>query len=209
MKYLSLILLTLLLCQCKKEKPVVTDPVVEKLIPDTLKPLSYFPVYPGSHWNYLENDVTPVAWTTSSTYLPHSYALLDDSGYTDTVYVPFLNDKPIYQYNKLDFKIAPFGNVYTPWPIISEELGFQYEKEWTDKRYGDFSEKLVVAQKTVNANLDSIIVVKGHWVWGPNTSKVSTQIYTKNVGLTYSDVVDTVAMQTIYKLELTDYFINH
>jgi len=98
-----IILIFVFLFACKKDIPVTEpDPVNNMNGYDTLKPLNYYPVYPGSYWRYLENDTDTVIQSTSSNYLPHSYLSykgLDDYGnyveqYSDTVYVPFLTTTP-------------------------------------------------------------------------------------------------------------------
>jgi hypothetical protein len=180
--------------------------------PTTYVPLSYYPVYPGSWWLYEVNDTTTEQVEVSSTYLPHRYVNAPGNGsgmdsYSDTTYVPFLNGKPIYGYNKIAWVAPPFGDYYVQWPILSEEVGFEFERDWTDKRFGDFSEKVKVTSKYFNGT-DSIITLEGHWVYGPNVSHKSYQTYAKNIGLTFSVIVDTVSTDTLYKKVLSDYFIN-
>jgi hypothetical protein len=34
-----------------------------------------------------------------------------------------------------------------------------------------------VAQKTVKNNQDSVIILNGHWVWGPNINRITTEAY--------------------------------
>ena len=178
----------------------------------TYVPLSYYPVYPGSWWLYEVNDTTTEQVEVSATYLPHRYinAPANLSGvqtYSDTAYVPFLNGQPIYGYNKINWVSPPFGNYYVQWPILSEQVGFEFERDWTDKRFGDFSEKVKVISKFFNGT-DSIITLEGHWVYGPNVSRKSYQSFGKNIGLISSYVVDTLTVDTVYKKVLLDYHIN-
>jgi hypothetical protein len=178
----------------------------------TLVPLSYYPVYPGSWWLYEVNDTTTEQVEVSSAYLPNRYVntpanASGGQSYSDTVYVPFLNGKPIYGYHKIAWVAPPFGDYYVQWPILSEHVGFEFERDWTDKRFGDFSEKVKVTSKYFNGT-DSIITLEGHWVYGPNVSRKSYQTFTKNIGLTYEVIVDTITTDTIYKKILSDYFIN-
>jgi hypothetical protein len=181
--------------------------------PMTIVPFNYYPVYPGSWWLYEVNDTTTEQVEVSSTYLPHRYVNAPGNGsgmdsYSDTTYVPFLNGKPIYGYNKIAWVAPPFGNYYVQWPILSEEVGFEFERDWTDKRFGDFSEKVKVTSKYFNGT-DSIITLEGHWVYGPNVSKKSYQTFGKNIGLTTEYIVDTLTMDTVYKKTLLNYFVNH
>ncbi len=212
-----IILIFVFLFACKKDIPVTEpDPVNNVNGYDTLKPLNYYPVYPGSYWKYLENDTDTVIHSTSSSYLPHSYLSykgLDGYGnyveqYSDTVYVPFLNNNPIYQYHKIQYVAPPFGGNYTQWPILSETVGFQFERNWEETQYGDFREHVKVVQKTVNNDQDSVIILKGHWVLGPNINKITTEVYIKDIGLSSHFLIDTVAMDTINKLQLINYHIN-
>jgi hypothetical protein len=180
--------------------------------PTTFVPLSYYPVYPGSWWTYEVNDTTTEQVEVSATYLPHRYvnAPTNPAGvqtFSDTAYVPFLNGQPIYGYNKINWVSPPFGNYYVQWPILSEQVGFEFERNWTDKRFGDFSEKVKVTGKYFNGT-DSIITLEGHWVYGPNEPKKSYQTFCKNIGLISSYTVDTVAADTVYKKVLLEYFIN-
>lgn len=210
-KILIFLFASLILFQCKKdseESPPPSNSTPTTTQYDTIKPMSYYPVYPGSYWKYIENDTDTIV-SNATAYAPHSYLKNINSEYSDTVYVPFLDGNPIYGYDKIDWVQPPFGNYYTTWPIISETVGFNYERAWTDKRFGDFSEYLIIADKTTNQNQDSVIIVKGHWVWGPNVAKISTQEYVKDIGLTNYFIVDTVANDTTFKLVLFDYYINN
>jgi len=219
MKNLALIIIiSVFLCECKKDNSSTNSNNNLNWAPsyDTLKPLNYYPIYPGSYWKYLENDSDTVIYNASSTYLLHNYLKYkgnDINGnyvelYSDTVYVPFLNNNPIYQYNKIQHIDPPFGDHYTLWPILSENIGFQFDRSWGDTRFGDFREKVKVIQKTVNNDQDSIIILRGHWVFGPNIKNITIEVYNKDIGLSSHLTIDTVAMDTIYKLQLIDYYIN-
>ena len=208
MRYLILILFAAGLCQCKKD-------VSLKLIP-TLKPLSYYPIFPGSSWKYIQNDTDTVVHTSSNSYVEHTYLKgyeYDKHGkrsevYSDPVYIPLLNNSPIYQYNKIECIPPPFGDYNRSWPILSEVVGHQFARQFMDQRYCQCVETVTVHQKTINANSDSIIVLKGRWTQGPNINKNSYQVYTKNIGLSSHFIIDTIAMDTTYKLELFTYHIN-
>ncbi len=196
-KIIVFLFISIFLVECKKKDTPVP----------TLEPLSYFPVYPGSFWKYLENDTDTVVWNTSSAYVENNFRTRN--GRSDPVNVPLLNGKPIYQYNKIEYIANPGDDpYYEPWPILSEQVGFQFEQGWYDPRYPDGQEKLIVAQKTVNPQLDSIIVLKGHWTYYSIENTISYWEYTKNIGLTSHIIIDTVLMDTTYKLKLLDYHIN-
>jgi len=91
---------------------------------------------------------------------------------------------------------------------LSETLGFQFARNWEETQYGDFREHVKVVQKTVNNDQDSVIILKGHWVLGPNINKITTEVYIKDIGLSSHFLIDTVAMDTINKLQLINYHIN-
>lgn len=180
--------------------------------PITYVPFDYYPVYPGSWWLYEVNGSTTEQVEVSATYLPHSYVnsptnLSGAQTFSDTAYVPFLNGQPIYGYNKINWVSPPFGGYYAQWPILSETIGYEFERDWTDKRYGDFSEKVKVTGKFFNGT-DSILTLEGHWVYGPNISKKSFQTYGKNIGLMHEFIIDTLGGDTVYKKVLIDYLIN-
>jgi len=222
---LLVIISALFLVNCKKENTsVITEdeevPPVKKY--DTLKPLSYYPIYPGSYWKYAVNDTDTVLSQASLTYQKNSFiefkgyiapnSMFFTTGPSDTVYVPYLDGNPIYQYNRLehirDHSNQP-ADYYRKWPILSEKIGFTFDGDSNTKKYGDFAEHLTVRTKTVDANNDSILVLNGNWVYGPNLNCRTTKIFTKNIGLTFSLKVDTVLHDTLYKLQLINYHINN
>jgi hypothetical protein len=182
--------------------------------PVTILPGSYFPVYPGSYWVYLENNSRTYTDSTSDHYMEHQYymgeAQKEDGStykrYSETVLVPFLNGNPIYKYQKLVHYIPPYGDTYGLDTFLSEKIGDKFS-EWADTRYGDFTEHNEVVAKTTNENNDSVLIVNGHWVYGPNVGSTNVKTYVKNVGLTSKYLIN-LDGDTTYKLELTDYFVN-
>jgi hypothetical protein len=126
--------------------------------------------------------------------------------YSNPVKVPFLNGQPIYQYQALEYHGAPYGDYYRFNNFLSEKVGNTFS-EWMDTRYGDFTEHKEVVQKTIDKNHDSILIVKGHWVYGPLLGDTSILIYTKNIGLT-SSIILNENRDTISKTILIEYFIN-
>lgn len=187
------------------------DPLLP-LVPDTVEPGSYYPVYPGSFWEYDINGQPGRRDSTGPAYLPHRYQTGYDSlgqpTYSDTAYVPFLNEEPIYGYAKIEHPAPPF--MYLPdelWPILSETVGFSYTEGWTDPRFGDHNEYLQVVGKAVEG-MDSVLTIRGHWVYGL-TQNVSTRKYVKGVGLSLWIIVDTTQYDTFFRQTLVNYYINH
>ncbi|MGL4597630.1 MAG: hypothetical protein ACRCYO_08885 [Bacteroidia bacterium] len=182
---------------------------------DTVFPRSYYPIYPGSYWQYTVTtpNGTSVEFDSASAsygidfYVDTPNFLVPVTYFSDSMYVPKLNGNAVYGYSKIDHVDNPFGDFYIPWPILSETVGDTFERAWTDKRFGDYSEKLIVLSKT-QIGPDSVITLKGHWVYGPNINNISIQEYVKNIGLTKHLVIDTVANDTVYKRVLTSYLVN-
>ncbi|MFL2579771.1 MAG: hypothetical protein ACJ0QQ_06875 [Parvicellaceae bacterium] len=54
---------------------------------------------------------------------------------------------------------------------------------------------------------DSLIVLEGHWVWGPKMNHRSYQVYKKYIGLTNHYEIDNSTGDTIYKKILINYFV--
>ena len=188
-----------------------SDPIHE-----TIKPLDYFPVYPGSWWKYRINDTLISIDTVSKEYQLHSYPnqpeYYDENGnivqeFSDPVYVPFFNSRPIYGYDKIEWIRPPFGDYWVKWPILSETVGFKFERNWEDKRYGDFTEKVEVSQKIFNGS-DSVLILEGHWIEGPHVKNESYQEYFKGIGLYHEYMIDTTSNDTVYRKLLMDWFIN-
>ncbi len=102
MKYLLFIGLVIGSCSlffsCKKDKvPPILPPTIPKTI-DTLYPLSYLPVYPGSYWKYVDSNGDSTIDITNPTYELDYY--LTAWGDTDTAYAPKYNGIYIWGYNE-------------------------------------------------------------------------------------------------------------
>ncbi len=196
--------LSVMVISCKKEE-VINGSITQQY--DTIFPQSYYPVNPGSWWNYQINDTGTVTSSVSTGYQLHSY-LNGNSQNSTSVYLPFLDGRPIYGYDKIEWYMPPFGNYYAKWPILSETVGFTFDRDWTDKRYGDFAEKVVVKNKIFNGT-DSLLILEGHWVEGPNVARKSFQEFVKGIGLTKHIIVDTLTTDTVFRKILNSHFVNH
>jgi hypothetical protein len=179
---------------------------------DTIYPASYYPIYPGSWWEYLVDDSKVLIVNADPEFKLHYFRKSENYSwipkiYSTPKYVPFLESKPIYAYDKIEHIYAPFGDYYKKYAILSEHLGYTYVRKFTDGRWGDFNEHLVVKDKYFDG-LDSVILVEGHWVYGNNVNKKSYQTYIKDLGLKNHFIVDTVSLDTLYKQELIDFYIN-
>src|SRR5205809_1148367 len=77
-------------------------------LPDTIFPKQYLPVYPGSYWKYLDENNDTVIYKTDPAYKLHSFKSSALNGKSsNSVYVPFWNDKPIYEYATPDYNVTP------------------------------------------------------------------------------------------------------
>ena len=71
----------------------------EEPLPPIVEPGSYFPVYPGSWWKYIDKLNDTSLSSTSDGYLVHSFKIDDEpEQYSAPKRVPFLNGEPIYGY---------------------------------------------------------------------------------------------------------------
>jgi hypothetical protein len=197
---------------------------------DTIKPLSYFPVFPGSYWRYViyknfnddisfdsETDTSYSYDSVSSEYLLHSYLIMPDwdlnnnvyiERYSDTVYVPFLNGEPIYGYNRIDEAAqlsAP--TYYQKYPFLSETLGDKFYTHYYDPRWDYLGPYMEVVEKKVDTHNDSIIVLRGDYYGNYNNYVVDNYIYKKDVGLVFYYVTSKVHTDTLYRKKLIDYYI--
>lgn len=225
--------------QCKKDKKTDTNTntdngntnpsvVVPKKI-DTLKPLSYFPVFPGSYWKYLVNNQDTLRIQTNPTYIKDSYPIQIYSAQniyhvSDTVYVPVITNanpnylydyvfastsKAIYQYSSIvQMGIASSASTgLIKAAFLSESIGAVITRGGYDFRYPDFRETIVVTQKTA-INGDSVLILKGQYNKTNLPNLFSYEKYIKNVGLSLRYVTDSISHDTVYKCKLLSYYIN-
>ena len=212
-KQAFLVLIVVFICFvlsfCKKE----SEKDINQQEYDTIKPLSYFPVYPGSYWIYKEwhkgnVDTLNIKDTTLSTYILHQYQLMPDS-LSNPVYVPFLNGIPIYGYDTITCDLN--GMICSLFPVLSEKIGFTFGHYRGDPRYDPFFEETVVIDKKLDQYGDSILILKANFInkWEPASSSkfVDWTTYKKNIGLYFYCRVDTTINDTVSKKWLTEYFI--
>lgn len=211
------LLLMLLLSSCKKKQDtksqVAPSPPAQTKF-DTIKPLPYFPVYPGSYWKYSDGTT----FTTSLTYVKaaYQYNYLNSQGnsqtyISSTVYVPLYNNSPFWGYKHYSPYRVLFGD--SPLVPILTDSAF-VGNSWTTG-YGDDNNYYYSRVKAVNdtvqilgVNYYPTIVIEDFFVPNMANHHVSTEYYVKGIGLmkteTYGGLYDTYAGQ-IY---LVDYHIN-
>ena len=176
-------------------------------------PGSYFPVYPGSWWKYMTWDNSIITHSVNPTYKLDKYVTWDvyndghKAEYSDPCYVPFYDGQPIYGYDKIDKgEAAPFATCYKRWPILSEQTGFSFQKEWVDHRYITCYEVVGVMGKYFNGT-DSILVQKIKMIPCP-VDLVTIQEFAKNIGLIKQFSYDTITFDTVSKIWLIDYYVS-
>lgn len=222
------------LISCEKDGNHLPAPA-DSVAYDTIKPLNYFPVYPGSSWTYLEckkiyeydsnsggynyvrTDSAIVVDSVSLNYVAHAYETVPEwdgsqyiQKYSDTVYVPLYNGEPIYQYSKIDIASEPpFGPItyYKKYMFLSDHVGDTLIPQYYDTRFNYLGPYLVIQEKTVDKNNDSVIVVKGYYYGNYNDGGIDWITYKKNVGLVSFYSVSPTVNDTIYKKVLVDYTI--
>lgn len=176
----------------------------------TIYPLPYFPVYPGSYWKYNDSIGNISEIKTSDNYMLHSFYFDDFDGLlTDSVYVPFWNGIPVYGYS-----IPESGSGYslTLLPLLKEEAG----ASWCFSGYKwSYDYKVISKDTSIVVNdttFDNVIVVKKYYPgnsWSPPATNHSLTYYAKNVGLIKEAVVNQVNNDTAIIRAITDYYINN
>jgi hypothetical protein len=196
---------------CAKD-PIVEDPVVDPPVPKVLQivePLPYYPVYPGSWWKYkrftkrYEVDtanlqlvlagIDTIYYTVSVSpeYMPHSYKTFpafDGTTYTtrysDTVLVPFVNGKPIYQYCRVD-RASQLSTPYFEelYPFLSEQVGVTLISSYGDPKFIYLGPYMQIMEKTIDNQKDSIIRVRGTYYGSFMMGREELLTYKKDVGM--------------------------
>jgi hypothetical protein len=212
MEKLLLIFLGAVLVSCVKKEIPENAPPKEELHFDTVKPLSYFPVFPGSFWKYLkkagQGSEVIITSTVSNEYQLYQFP-------TVKAYVPFYDNIPVLGYQR----IIPTQAAFVPSTFntfLSEKIGDvlieRYPKE-SHYVYNYVSEKMVIASQYLDAENRNVLQVKGSFMWADPSVKmadsahVTYREYTKNVGMTFYSKVDTLTKDTIYRLRLVEHRI--
>jgi hypothetical protein len=159
------------------------------------KPLSYFPVYPGSYWIYVKGNDTILNRTC------------DTLSYWDGEYFPELDGVLIKGYTKLE----KWGPIIEWVQFLSEKVGDSLTDVSSDPRYNHDNILSIILQKTVDKAGDSIIVkktIRSNYMGFPYNYLIY-DIYKKNVGLVFECGIDTSSKDTTYKKILIKYLINN
>jgi hypothetical protein len=185
-KLLLLLFLFLSVLQaCKK---------ADQKTPITILPLPYLPVYPGSSWVYITAAGDSVYSSTSPTYLLHSYQC--SAGYTDPVYVPWWDGKPIYGYSTPIDAYYGSSDIQAQQTLLSDQPGYRFDGLYSDPHYYHPVYYVVTATgktDTINGTVYPNVVINSQYVTGYNPSllEVERKHYARNVGLIRIDDLDT------------------
>lgn len=196
-KYLFFILVFFL--SCKKEKQEAIQ---------TIYPLPYLPVYPGSKWTYLNEVGDTIIQSTAPEYQLHQYISESIGDYmTDYVYVPFWNGKPVYGYSTpIDNMTTTFGdNGLTQIGYLSEKKGEQWTTYLSKITTSFRVVENIDTSITVNSiNYNNVIKVCDYGHYAPNGPQYLAYVsyYAKNIGLIKEDYGNK-------HIDLISYYINH
>lgn len=209
--YLTVLVLFSCICACTKEKSqnnTQINPTHSSY--DTLFPLDYFPVFPGSYWKYVDTQNNITVIQTDTTYQKDYYTVGAAAFVSDTFYVPIYNGTPIWRYKAHTGSISHSGS--TPLPrILSDSLpiGSQWViYSWTGTQV---SRRLLAKDTSIeisNHIFYPTIVVEEFYSQGPTYNLwIVRRYYTQNIGLIKEERYN-VLDSTISSKELVDYFIN-
>lgn len=196
----------LLLTQCKKEDLKSTEATIDS--PDTISPGSFYPIYPGSFWEYRINDSIIKKHETSPIFVLDSFLTNNWSPkfYSKPAYVPLLDGEPIYRYQKVvtsNWHGANHPEILQS--FLSENVGDTINDISGESAYY-LGETLIIDKKEI-LNGREVITVRG-FIRYYEPSYRSTRQYEKNVGLINYYKFGAPG-DTIYKQELINYFVNH
>jgi hypothetical protein len=204
--FIFIILSILFLETSCHKKPDSSD---SQPIPPTIYPHSYFPIYPGSSWNYSwkdfsSNQTTYLTWNSSPNYQLYHYS--EGNGkYSSYVYVPFLNNEPIYGYKKVLCGYWSSDVCYL-YEFLSEDTSFSSYRQIGNPETGTTFLHTIMFDKTIDNSNDSIIILMSTFENGyPQTN---WSIYKKNVGLIQYFEMNMLTNDTIREQRLLSYSIN-
>lgn len=159
-------------------------------------PGAYMPNYPMSFWTYLQGTVESTVRTSSD--------WLSFQGSTITT----VDGK----YMKKYLQYYDYGGGEIGWtPLLSENVGEQWEFDLGPQSGNPWTRVTRVMQKSVDTHGDSVIVLRSYtYHKNPLTtnSHYTWQTYKKNIGLVKESMIDTATGQILYTRMLTDYYIN-
>jgi hypothetical protein len=195
-------LIILFVLSCKNDKSESPEPVIE-----TVYPLPYFPLYPGSWWTYVNENGDSIETITISDYQQHSYADITQNGaQTSVVKIPFWDQYPMYGYS-YPKKVRPDDNGLTLVAFLTTQKGDQWI---IIDNNGDVASRETITIDTsitvCGVQYDNVICVYDYWESISDSIPkmfLSSWFYAENVGL---------IMQHSYnggEMRLSAFHVNH
>jgi hypothetical protein len=206
MKYLLFIAFVIgssaLFVSCKKDK---APPVIIPKTIDTLYPLSYLPVYPGSYWKYVDSNGDSTIDITNPTYELDYWSNTAD--HSDTYYAPMYNGIYIWGYQAHKSTGHPLSPPMQT--ILSENLAVGSQWEIFNDQGNTIMRKIIVKDTTITiSGIDyyPTIGVEEYQQIGPATYLwYARRYYTKDIGL----IKEELHFPSIITKEIYDYHINN
>ncbi len=198
---LSCILFTNLF-SCKKDDP--------NNLYDTIFPLSYFPVYPGSFWEYVNylNDTNRLV--TDPAYVLDFYIEGSAAYVSDTFYVPVYDGVPIWGYEAHTGPISHAGS-YPLTRILSDSL--PVGSSWVIHSWSGtaISRKIIAKDTSImihNQEYSPTIVVEEYYSEGPPSyTWIARRYFTENIGMIKEELFN-MPDSTISTSYIIDYHLN-
>jgi len=188
----------LICAACNKDKNEIIE---------TIEPGSYFPVYPGSYWRYIDSNGDTLSRTTGPKYVEDIY-YVGGVAKQGPYYVPLYEGKPIWgyyeHYNNLSHSYDYPGFVL----ILSDSM---YSWNTYISRTPALWRKVVFRDSSINVlghNYYPTIMVEEYRADGtsPNLAWEYKRYYAKHIGLIKEEHRNYSGVYTIY---LLDYHINY
>jgi len=207
------ILLLLVFLACKK--PASYEPSE----PVKYEPLPYFPVFPGSYWEYVDTSFVIIKLITEPAYqsLKLKYT---DSIILDPILVPVYNGQSILKYNKISYSNFYYQPNIILKPFFSEKLNDQFSNvesginHHTEYRIEKKYRVMAINQSMNHPHLgiiDSIVVIDQKTSYdyvGYDYATHELSYYAKNIGIIRNSLINDSIGDTTVILDLKTYFIN-
>lgn len=198
---------------CTKDKTLTNNnPATTNVTSyDTIFPLNYFPVFPGSWWKYVDSNNDTTIVKTDSVYQQDYYTVGSAAYVSDTFFVPIYNNIPIWSYEAHTGPISHSGS-YPLTRILSDSL--PVGSNWIISNWSgtQISRKIIAKDTTISISSNSYnptIVIEEYFSYGPpNYIWIARRYYTKNIGMIKEDLYNSID-STVNSKQIIGYFINN
>lgn len=211
----KILILFLVLFACKKPAPLAPS------APIKYEPQPYFPVYPGSYWEYVDQNSIIKRYSTSDKY-DLVYIQYTDSIILDPVLLPNYNGNYYLGYYQIRRNNSIANGKYDEFiNFFSDELNKQFSSGYSYSS-GHLSTtsrtncKVQEVNKTINhpylGIVDSIVLIDKLIYLKQNGYEGVTheiEYYAKNIGMIRNCSINDISGDTIVISDLKSYFINH